>query len=358
MDTLGTRLLKMECPGCGYSLELDIDNLTSFCPSCGSKLLLDVNDIHKILELKEQTKQVQSSNDAYVETERIKADADIKTTQIVNDADVKKSTIVNSSDVAKTQINANSEKTKIESDERITLERLKNEREIRLAEINTIGADQVNSQTTIETARITADVQKTAIGADIQKCNVDAEVQKEAISADVKKAQFSATTSQIASNNEVEKIRAYGAADVRKIQLETDKDIRLAELAQQGKYDDYENREKAAHRRSKRILFWIVTGILLFLGLMALCFLPDVGKKTIPCACEEMVGMDYSTLESLFTKAGFSNVNVVGKSNVDGEFNEGETISVSIGGKLLTDGGYHSSTYDSDEPVLITYFES
>ena len=51
------KIIKIECPNCAKSVNLDPDNLSSFCSYCGSKLMLDITQLQGILIEKEKTRQ-------------------------------------------------------------------------------------------------------------------------------------------------------------------------------------------------------------------------------------------------------------------------------------------------------------
>ncbi len=51
------------CQNCGSSLDLDLDNITTYCPHCGHKLLIETDQLADIIAHKERTKQVQIDYD-------------------------------------------------------------------------------------------------------------------------------------------------------------------------------------------------------------------------------------------------------------------------------------------------------
>lgn len=60
-------VLIMECPGCKANLEIDYENLISFCPYCGKKLIYNPNGISYILTEREKTKRADIINNYKLE---------------------------------------------------------------------------------------------------------------------------------------------------------------------------------------------------------------------------------------------------------------------------------------------------
>ena len=66
-----SKLIILECPGCKANLEFDKDNLMAFCPYCGKKLIYNFDGISYVLSEKEKTKRASLS--AIEKTKRFEA---------------------------------------------------------------------------------------------------------------------------------------------------------------------------------------------------------------------------------------------------------------------------------------------
>ena len=69
---MNMKLIRMECPNCKASLDINIEKLQAFCPYCGTKLLFDFEQINQILIEKEKTKRFQISQETEIQKIKIK----------------------------------------------------------------------------------------------------------------------------------------------------------------------------------------------------------------------------------------------------------------------------------------------
>lgn len=51
------KLISVNCPNCGSTIDIDPDKLVKYCANCGSKIMLDIDTIQSILIEREKTKQ-------------------------------------------------------------------------------------------------------------------------------------------------------------------------------------------------------------------------------------------------------------------------------------------------------------
>ena len=61
------KVMSVNCPNCGSSVNLDMENPQQFCSRCGSKLLLDIETIQELMIEKEKTKQIEIRTDANIQ---------------------------------------------------------------------------------------------------------------------------------------------------------------------------------------------------------------------------------------------------------------------------------------------------
>lgn len=52
------KLIKLECPGCGASLEVDMENMITFCPYCGNKLYMDDESVNININYRDEAKVI------------------------------------------------------------------------------------------------------------------------------------------------------------------------------------------------------------------------------------------------------------------------------------------------------------
>ena len=63
------KVVKIECPNCGASLEMNIDKLMMYCPYCRTELPLDV-DVEQVVSEREETKRHEMDMKAKKEEQR------------------------------------------------------------------------------------------------------------------------------------------------------------------------------------------------------------------------------------------------------------------------------------------------
>lgn len=78
------KIVIMECPGCKANLEIDFENMIGFCPYCGKKLIYNPEGMSYLLTEKEKTKRVNINND--YKLERLKIEHKEKRKDALHDA--------------------------------------------------------------------------------------------------------------------------------------------------------------------------------------------------------------------------------------------------------------------------------
>lgn len=66
-----SHFIVMECPGCKANLEIDKEHLLAYCPYCGKKLFYNMDGLSYVLTEKEKTKRADSNNSYKLEKMRI-----------------------------------------------------------------------------------------------------------------------------------------------------------------------------------------------------------------------------------------------------------------------------------------------
>ena len=65
------KTVTMECPGCKANLEIDIENMIGFCPYCGKKIIYNPEGMSYVLTEREKTKRTNINNDYKLEKIKI-----------------------------------------------------------------------------------------------------------------------------------------------------------------------------------------------------------------------------------------------------------------------------------------------